>query len=457
MYGQDYNYMIEAFFAVPFLWCNVPVEYALPIVTNILAIAPFISWAFWFKRKKRNLAAVFLLAIPLLLPISYALITSMPRGFINGLAFFALWPWIENVQRAGLRYALCGALLAGAIVTNANVIFVAVLLGGLAFFQSTKKVQFIMFILLGASIPALLHLGAKTWVSNRPDEILHTAWGLEWTSDYFMQAVSVLPISHFKGVIPFTETYAHLMWFLFPALCIYAFVKKKYSLAILLGIICAGVIISFGINKVNDGTSNIFYPASRMFLALPLVLGITLAAFLDDRYVKQISLGLIVIAGVFTSVQLLGIRETISTEVLSAESIPLKIEQIGSLKVKTAELRAFAITNSITYFAGAGYPMMYGEQQNLFHVGECWFDDFPKCALPEYERRRWVSDAFLPLKTKTTAWIGGDDWQWSRINSNGPPVNVFDVAGMKVYIVRSDSLTNRQVLLLHGKQSAIGE
>jgi len=445
MYGQDYNYMVEALLAVPLLWCKVPVEYALPIVANLLAIAPFASFAFWFKRKERNVAAMLMLAIPLLLPISYSLITSLPRGFINGLAFFAFWPWIENIRKVRLRYALYGFILTAGFVTNANVIFIAVFLGGLAFFQTEKKMQFILFILVGASIPALLHLFAKVWISNHLDQVLHRAWNLEWTWEYFKQALAVLPLSFFKGVVPFTENYAHILWFVFPALCFYAFWEKKYPVAVLLGVICIGVIFSFGINKVNDGTANIFYPASRMFLALPLVLALTCAMLTDEIKMKRAGFIFLLAGGIFAGVQLQRINAVISAEVESVENVPLKVERIDALKFKVEQLHAFALSNSISHFAGSGYPMSYGEQQNLFHAGESWFKDFPNSALPEYERRAWRSEEVLAKPAKQTAWMAGTDGQWMNVDTTIGPVTIQEVLDYKLYRIGSDTATNLDV------------
>lgn len=454
MYGQDYNYMLEAFLAAPLLWCGVSVDFALPVVANLLAIAPFVSFGLWFLRREKFNAAIILLVIPLLLPNSYAMITSMPRGFVNGLALFSFWPWIESVKRGGLRFTLFGFILAAAFVMNPNVIFIAVFLGGLVFYRAEKKRLAVQMMLVGATVPALLHLTAKMWAHNHQSEIIHASWGLEWTFDYFKNAFAGNLYSFFRGVVPFTEDYSHFMWFIFPAIMLMAFMQKRYELAVVLGFICAGIIFSFGVNKVNDGVHSVYFPLSRMFLALPLVLALVSAELFADKMKAKVLYVTLIATGLFFGLQLQQLNPVIEAEV-QVKEIPLSIASIDNLRFQTEQLNNFAATNSITYFAGAGYPMKFGDLQLIFHAGEAWYDNYPECSVPEYERRRWMRELVLKHKANTTAWFGGDEALWTELDRESGVV-AYDILDLKAYVVQGQE-TNQQVFGFLGKAILSGE
>src|ERR1035437_9167200 len=84
-YGQAYNPLIESFLAVPFLALKIPVYMALPLVTGLLGLFPFILFAF-LLRKNFPLASMFSLALPVALPWFYSALAIMPRGFVTGIA-----------------------------------------------------------------------------------------------------------------------------------------------------------------------------------------------------------------------------------------------------------------------------------------------------------------------------------------------------------------------------------
>src|ERR1017187_1636779 len=50
-YGQNYNFMLESFFAIPFLKLGIPYHYAFPIVSSIVSLFPFFLFSsILFKR-----------------------------------------------------------------------------------------------------------------------------------------------------------------------------------------------------------------------------------------------------------------------------------------------------------------------------------------------------------------------------------------------------------------------
>ena len=99
-YGQPYNYMVEALAAVPMLWFGVPVYQALPITTVIISIFPFIFLAFVFKKYEYHFWAIICLALPLVLPLEFSLLTTISRGFIQAHLFlpFLFLPLLDPLR-----------------------------------------------------------------------------------------------------------------------------------------------------------------------------------------------------------------------------------------------------------------------------------------------------------------------------------------------------------------------
>ena len=72
--------------AVPLLKLGFSLHIALPLVTTMLTLLPFFVCSQWIFRKKSAIIGVFILSLPLLLPVEYDLITTIPRGFVTGVA-----------------------------------------------------------------------------------------------------------------------------------------------------------------------------------------------------------------------------------------------------------------------------------------------------------------------------------------------------------------------------------
>jgi hypothetical protein len=89
-YGQDYNSCIEGILAAPLIAGGAPYHIAVPLVTLMLGLLPFLAFAWVAWRRRQPLAAAAALLVPLLLPVRYGMMTGMPRGFVTGIAFATL-------------------------------------------------------------------------------------------------------------------------------------------------------------------------------------------------------------------------------------------------------------------------------------------------------------------------------------------------------------------------------
>lgn len=89
-YGQDYNTLLESLLAAPLVALELPYAVALPVASSVLCLAPFVLLSACALRAGWVVSAFAVLATPLLLPIRYGMLTSIPRGFVTGMVFAAI-------------------------------------------------------------------------------------------------------------------------------------------------------------------------------------------------------------------------------------------------------------------------------------------------------------------------------------------------------------------------------
>ena len=128
-YGQAYNVPVEAWVAVPLLWCGVRHAVALPVATIVLALVPFFVLAGIAFRAGRRWGAVMILLIPLALPVQYVVVTSIPRGFVGGIAIGSVAVGLWLVGRSRMAFVLAGFFSVLAVTVNPNSV-VLLLAGG---------------------------------------------------------------------------------------------------------------------------------------------------------------------------------------------------------------------------------------------------------------------------------------------------------------------------------------
>lgn len=332
LYGQNYNVPIEAWLAAPFLLLHIPAYIALPAVAAALGLLPFLVLSLLAYRHKQRWAASIILLIPLALPIEFTVISSLPRGFINGLAVAtpALACWLFYRSRTAFFLGAFFAVLALTVNPNCSIVLLAA--GTFALLTHIRSVKFYLLSFLGAlaALPAPFFL----WLfykyhpqcdAYHPKAPIHFTWQL-LRNTIFVPDQSTLSLNRpaldifFADFIPIAHQ-GWLMLCILPALVLLLLLvsRPKAAVAILLASIFT--ILCLGIERIHAGYENVFYPTSRMFLALPILIAIALLWFdlgLGDRRKKfrvlipvvraLLILGLATLAGFsfFGNINLLG-------------------------------------------------------------------------------------------------------------------------------------------------------
>jgi len=273
-YGQNYNFMLESLVAIPFTWIGLPMHWAVPLSTTLLATFPFVWIALVLFRRGFSTGAYIFLAIPVLLSIEYDILTSISRGFIGGIFFagFLVYPLVEPKRiRSFIIFGLAASF---GFIVNPNAVLFSVPVGFFLLFNNYRNYRF--YLLAGlATLPALIILyWSKSFYIDNPEYQVHGMWELLFKWKWIGEAFNYLDL-FFTGLTPIIWPGN---WLILPVLLVLSFVlfrrNKQQGIVVFLALVF--IILTFGINKIHDGKDWIFYSSARMFLAVPLILGLAL-------------------------------------------------------------------------------------------------------------------------------------------------------------------------------------
>lgn len=270
-YGQDYNTFMEGFFAVPLLWLGVPVYYALPIATHFIYLFPFLFTAtyLFLNQKKEN--ALLILVLVMCLPSGYDILNSLPRGFVTGI-FFCSFYVLSFLKPQSFRFAILNTLMCilGYFV-NPNSLIVSFPFAMFLFFHNYKEKTFYiaMFICVLAAIP--LHLLFNQFYISHPEYVVfELVYAI--SPAYFWENLKHLDQA-FQHINFFMEDKSWCLLLVFAFLSWITFRKNKILFYTFLSLIFM-ILVSFFSGKVRDGAPWPFYSFSRMYLGIPLIIGL---------------------------------------------------------------------------------------------------------------------------------------------------------------------------------------
>jgi hypothetical protein len=362
-YGQSYNSNLEAWLAVPLLLLNIPVEQAVPLSTTLLAALIFLLPATGLAVRKRTTAAWCFLFAGLMMPAEMHLIYSMPRGFINGIFLVALGYFLYLVIRGKWRHFFLFMLMSLGFWINPNsVVFSAAIVLFDWWYSEEKK----YLLAITGALTGTLYKAFTIWFYHQ-----HPLY------DYHKKKILVFEWDEwFARITHLDQYFFNFSWlliavFLMSVVLLWWQKKLRYLFATSLFLVF--FLLTLSLERVGDGMESIYYHHSRMYLALPLALGLLASAALSDLSVlKRINLSyLATTAGILLTIwQWKNIREGIANEFRKGDH-GVQVEAVASVLNRFEHI-------PVTEDQVAPELVVFAENCN-----SCWIDTYAIPALSD--------------------------------------------------------------------------
>ncbi len=293
-YGQSYNSNLEAWLAAPLLLIHVPVEFAVPLITSIMACFIFLLPAIGNLRKGNTVAAWCFLLIGFLIAADAQLIMSMPRGFINGIFVVVMGYFFYLISENKWKQFVLFLAISLGFWINPNSVMLSVPIVLFDWWQSREK-NWIMAI--GGGIVGIFYKVYTLWFyASHP------------LYDYHKKKIFAFEWAEWTERLQRLDHYFFNKTWLFAAMIVISFFfflrDKKYRMTIGLIIYLLFFFITLATERVGDGMQSIYYHQGRMYLALPvafaLIAGVSLEkANIHFHFATNMGLNLLCLALLF--------------------------------------------------------------------------------------------------------------------------------------------------------------
>jgi len=378
-YGQSYNTMLESLLAVPLFKMGLPLYIALPTVTTILSLFPFLMLAIITYRNTSKITGIVILSIFIVFPAEYDFLTSISRGFVTGIAIASICFVFLAKPNSKNIFLVIGFLCIMAYSINANSLLLSIPCLFLLFLHNFRNKYFYFFSGSGLLVGLIIHLLIAKFYINNPYYILHHNY-IKFSFDYFAESISHLD-KFFNYLVPFFWNHGWIILLIFISASFLLFKKKKYNESIVVLSIPFMVLMTLFISKVNDGTNSIFFSFARMYLAIPVLLAFTISLFnLKER--KWIY-AFVPIAIIFFIFKVLAMEQSIDKNLNKNHVI--SVIETKKLYKECEEISDISLNNNIELII-----ICQHWHYDFYNYGcpSC-MKRFPKTLRPLYERRTW--------------------------------------------------------------------
>ncbi|MCB9261783.1 MAG: hypothetical protein H6607_05350 [Flavobacteriales bacterium] len=378
-YGQFYSTNLEAFFASPLVYLGIPNRLAIPVVSNAIGFAPFVLLFFHFWRKKQMHLAIFSAAIGCLMPIEFHLITSLARGFTGGLLFFfsgfvLLFGSSNSAKSIGLSF------IGLSVLVNPNSILLLFPLSILLVYNHLYQNKYNLKLLI---LPILIFTSTFLWLHffkrNYPELETHVLPTLKASFDIFATGIQKFDY-RFRYLVPFFPAQGWVILVLFAMILLF---RKKLNIekSLLLAFIAAFVAVfaTFAINKTDDGMASVYFPYSRMYLAIPFLFLIPFIfqKALNQRFIQTLSFLAVLsaIIGLFRLNKVIKYAVNQNPDFVTAISHKQLCQDCEAIKK--------------LYKKSGAEALVFYSKSDVYNYGCNAIDPQFKSVLPLYERRYW--------------------------------------------------------------------
>jgi len=455
LYGQNYNPMLEALLAAPFVRLGAAPWIMLPIITSLLALLPFWSIALWCWRNGQQSAALVFAATPLFLPIEWGLITTMPRGFVHGIAFLGFVPWTVQLDRSILKHGLTGLLLSAAVLCNPNALPIAAGIAVWLLFYNYRSGAFWINGSLGITPVAAYYFWGQRYFSIHPDHLIHELSQADLGFDVMLLKEGMLGLSmHLAHMTPFPGPANVLAPLIIIAGILVVWRRGNRTMAMSLGTVMLVYTLALGIVKVHEGCASVFFPLSRMFLAIPILLATALALILTAvQFHTRASVLLLLGAILSVGLHMMRSESTVQHELASQSCAYVREEPLSLIRGRCEAIKAAALANHAVVVAPIRWPGIRVDHVEHFIAHfTCYacaqlVQDFPPIVGIGFDRRSWVRAEYGSRPPGRVLFVGGDPAAWERAAREHSGIASAEQAGLLFHTLESDTATIESMIL----------
>lgn len=372
--------MLEALFAIPLYKSGVAPYIALPVVSVILTLLPFIFISILsFKNKPR--IALIILSIPLLLPPEYSLITGMPRGFVTGLFFAGTGCITLFYSKSNVAFLFAGFIAVIAFSVNSNSALLSFFYLLLLFVENRKNIKFYYLSAAGVIAGALIHFLIVRFYITHPFYDLH---GFQLDYDFSLIKEGFTELNEFFNfTAPVFWTRGSLALLIFPLISFILLKRKEFERGIVILLIPIVIILSLGINKTHDGTASIFFSHARIFLALPLLIALS-TSFLPEVKTNYFYFYLLIPLLFFIN-KTFSLKEVITERTKPSSDHVVSISKVHDLLSECSSIKKLCDRYKIQLVIISNH---WNYDSYNYGCRACE-ENFPNTLRPVYERRTW--------------------------------------------------------------------
>lgn len=434
-YGQDYGVMLEALLAAPFLGFGSHPVTAVAVCLGLLAIAPYLAFAWHHAARGEILPAMVHACMPLLLPVEHGLqITAL-----NGLALLALVP-VAAVQRTAAVHAfLLGLVLGFAVFVNPNAALPALPWMVDLIHRHHRQWKTWAGLVLGTLPAVVCWAGARAFFMDHKDAVVNTIfdWRMHFKPHLIGEAFE-RPDLHFAWTGPLCGEHGSFVLLLMGGAIAILFMQRDRAAgwAMVSGMVL--IITSFCFAKVHDGSGSIFFPLSRMFLGMPILLAWACARIRTNEAMQRHLVPALVLAALLHTGYRTAIAPgTYEAALLAQEGLPVRTRSVDAIKERCEDVATMATNtgaDAIVLLRG-GDPFT---AQFLAYGIPVFQPEAPPTWMTGHDRRTFQRKALMESASGNVLLVGGSGEDLGKALVFGP-VSLIRTAAPQCAFLRAGS------------------
>jgi hypothetical protein len=403
-FGQNYLTMLEALFAVPLLWLQVPAPIALPIAASLLAMAPFALLAF-VARKHNPALAVLILLMAISLSPRYDFLTSIARGFLPGnLALLPLLWHLHTPRLKAWQAGLMGLGVGALPLLNPTFALLGLPLLLLWVLRQPQNLQMWAGLVVGLAVGYTAYYFAQNFYEQEPLRTIHQMTHLHLSLKSWSKVAASL--DRFWGMhTPFAWGLSLGAVGLLGLAGIRLYRQKKWPEFSAWALFAVLMLLSWGINRVQNGFDAVNYTVARYYLCLPMGLAVFVYLSFRGSPIRPFTPWLVLAAVAFVSIKI-----AIGPNVAARQNSLRQTHQMTPWRMQEL-CRTCAWMHQLTQRTSTPNPThplaVVGIEPALAYGCPILKPGLPVVLYDGHERRNWLLEQTAPQRHFTELWFFG--------------------------------------------------